>query len=533
MEQPPDPVQEVLEKRFGLTYLFPYQRLVIANILAAAQDETSHHDEAATLGRQIVILPTGAGKSLCFQLPAALLSRPTLVIYPLLSLLNDQARRISEGGFSVVQLQGGQPARTRRSLLQKLRDGTVDFVITNPETLQNRDVFDAMREAQIIHAVIDEAHCISEWGDTFRPVYLEVGNALARLGVPLVTAFTATAGEKVLGRIRETVFGPSGAHLIRGNPDRENIHYSVIPCLSRPHAVARLFGGTGSSVQLPAIVFCRTRAETMMYAARVGSVLGMDRALYYHAGLERDEKVRIENRFFSSADGVLCATCAYGMGVDKPNIRTVIHTYLPETAEAFLQESGRAGRDRNQAISIVLSDPREARRYREATAPTVVQQMVFGSGCRRDPLLRAMGTEPESCTGCDRCDPATGDGSRLGPGESETVLHIRNAVQQRPGEYTPVEWVRLFRGVASWQDRCRGMHRTPGFATMTQWPSADLQEGLEQLLELGMLDLRRGRLTATQARRGFPHAFRKPRKEPGSSPQRRPQMSAGNQPGRD
>ena len=515
-----DALLQLARERFGLDYLFPYQRLVITNILSAAHPGS---DDATEYGRQIVILPTGAGKSLCFQLPAAALTGTTLVIYPLLSLMNDQARRMSEGGFSVVQLKGGQSAEERKTLLKQVRSGTVDFVISNPETLQSEAVRGALRDAGLVHAVIDEAHCIAEWGDTFRPLYLTLGETIDTLSVPIVTAFTATAGDHVLQRIREVLFRGDGARVIRGNPDRENISYSVVSCLSRIHALRTMFSNTtterilpeksGTSdtlpvwhpadpVPLPAIVFCATRAATRTYAAHLERVLGPGRTFYYHAGLDREQKKRVEDRFFSARDAVLCATCAYGMGVDKPDIRAVVHTYLPGSVEAFLQESGRGGRDRQPALSIVLTDPEEEHRYLTAIdSRTEVQKMAFGDGCRRMPLLRAMGTEPDACAGCDRCEAAATVNATAATGLSpvgQTTLRrsaaielITGAVQRSPRMYTLGEWTSLLRANGSWMDHARGMPGRYGYGALSHWTRAELEEALTTLVETGVL--RRGR----------------------------------------
>lgn len=534
-----DKLLTIARERFHLDYLFPYQRLVISNILAAAETKTTPEappgEDSAEYGRQIVILPTGAGKSLCFQLPAAAMEGATLVVYPLLSLMNDQARRMSEGGFSVVQLKGGQTRHERQAALNQIAAKEVDFVITNPETLQSESIRKALRDGGIIHAVIDEAHCISEWGDSFRPLYLTLGDALTDLAIPIVTAFTATAGDHVLRRIREVLFRDSGARIIRGNPDRENISYSVVPCLSRIHALRTVFAETctavgnpegggapgnagsppegrasdtlpvwhqGDPVPVPAIVFCATRADTQLYAAHLERVLGPGRTLFYHAGLERDRKKEVEEQFFYATDAVLCATCAYGMGVDKPNVRTVVHTYLPATVEAFLQESGRGGRDRSPALSIVLVDPADEAATSEARSRgsmTTVQTMAFGTGCRREILLRAMGTEPDACAGCDRCENSHAE--PVVPGNTPAARYITALVSRAPRRYTPREWTRLLRGTASWQDWCRTIPFRVGFGRFSHWTTEELERALEHLISLQLLRVRRdGRLTVGKRR---------------------------------
>lgn len=533
-----DTILQVAQERFGLSYLFPYQRLVISNILAAAQSthrSETREEDAESWGHQVVILPTGAGKSLCFQLPAAVLPGATLVVYPLLSLMNDQARRMQDAGFSIVQLKGGQSTAERSAALESIREGTVDFIITNPETLQHETIRNTLGKASLVHVVVDEAHCISEWGDAFRPLYLTLGPIIQELAVPVITAFTATAGDHVLARITDVLFPHGSARIIRGNPDRENISYSVVPCLSTIHAVEAMVRHSipgkehplqelpgspllpvwrpGEPLPLPAIIFCRTRTATMRYAARIATALGSSRVMYYHAGLDRQEKRRVEELFFESSDGILCSTCAYGMGVDKANVRAVVHTYLPDTVEAFLQESGRGGRDRNPALSILLVDPAEEIRFRSAgDSASVVQSMAFGTTCRREPLLEAMGTHPDACAGCDVCVPSTG-GEHYHTSRAAEIL-------VRAGEWSARrlrrnDLVRLLRGTATWQDWVRGLPAMPGFRLFASWRTEDLEEAVQHLVALGRLSVRQGFIAAGATRKDRRRAYRQSRRATG------------------
>ncbi|MFP4210153.1 MAG: DEAD/DEAH box helicase [Alkalispirochaeta sp.] len=546
-----DQITRCAAERFGLSYLFPYQRLVITNVLAAIGASDEHRppreEDAATWGKQIVILPTGAGKSLCFQLPAALVEGITLVVYPLLSLMNDQARRIGEAGFGVVQLKGGQSREERRRVERAIAAGSCEFVLTNPETLATDTVKRLLATAKIVHVVVDEAHCISEWGDTFREAYLTLGASIAAIGVEVVTAFTATATDHGIRRIQEVLFGydsggitnGGGAHLIRGNPDRENITYSVVPCLNISHALRRLTetaespgtgattGTAGSSTSeknhgaapphtsnadsgylpvwrpgdplpLPAIVFCRTRNETEAVARDLATVIGRERALYYHAGLAKEEKDATERRFFSATDAILAATCAYGLGVDKSDIRAVIHTYIPETVEAFLQESGRAGRDRAPAFSIVLVDPvavsRSLHREGDGTV-TPVEEAVFGTECRRKTLIAHLGGSGEACSGCDRCcDPDR-------PGVSPAAEQLLRSIALTPGSLRRRTWIALWRGVPSYADTVAFRRGVPGFGAFSHWRVRELDAAIDNLLAAGLIRERRGELSLPPRRR--------------------------------
>jgi ATP-dependent DNA helicase RecQ len=458
MQEIQDPLSNAVKSLFGLSYLFPYQRLVVANILEAAEaagltlnwpsnpqsplsqadnDITLANDEFKQimetdrdcLGRQIVILPTGAGKSLCFQLPAMIIEGPTLVIYPILSLMADQKRRLDEKGFSPVVLRGGQPKEERDEIWKKLESGESKFIIANPEVLLTEQVMKRFEKIKIVHIVIDEAHCVSEWGESFRPSYLEINKIIKNISVangtattggaaaPLVTAFTATASAPVLEKIKKYIFGELEASQIVGNPDRPNITYTAKGCAARELAVRDLLIQNAR----PAIVFCSSRPGTEKLARYLRISLGemgMDwrnEIRFYHAGLSREEKSDVEKWFMGNSRAVLCATCAYGMGVDKADVRTVIHRDCAPSVEAYLQESGRAGRDGSQSKAILLWGPDDKISLRRAKTETdrirlsgLLDYARDVTQCRRQALLRMLnydssGESPETQC-CDVCE---------------------------------------------------------------------------------------------------------------------------------
>ncbi|HKK49672.1 MAG TPA: RecQ family ATP-dependent DNA helicase [Alkalispirochaeta sp.] len=491
--------------RFGLNYLFPYQRLVIATLVESlrADEGSALRDDAGALGRQIVILPTGAGKSLCFQLPAALCGGTTLIVYPLLGLMNDQERRMRDAGFSVRQLRGGQDSSSRNEIFAEVSRGSLDILITNPETLATESVRRALELSPPVHAVVDEAHCISEWGDTFRPAYTTLGESLDRIGISRRTAFTATASDRVIERIRTVLFAHTGASVVRGNPDRPNITYSVVPTLSIHHALQSMFGSPrpnektpestttlpvwrpGRSVHRPALVFCRTRAETEAIARLLAELLPAGTVRFYHAGLARERKEAIEQEFFKRSDAILASTCAYGMGVDKSDIRTVIHTYVPETAEAFLQESGRGGRDHMPAQSILLLTPEEQTRYQQLSTTgthSPVQQMAFGTSCRRTALLHHFGVEGEQCSGCDRCEHVHST-----PSYSHAAALILAALHCDPVRRGERAWVRILTGRLSHSDRLKGLARHSAVGALCGWQPHHVLEAFSGLTDLGLV----------------------------------------------
>jgi ATP-dependent DNA helicase RecQ len=432
-----DPLTNAVKNLFGLSYLFPYQRLVMTNILEAAQASgipvkwTEEHEETAlseeeplipltdreVQGKQIVILPTGAGKSLCFQLPAMLIEGLTLVIYPILSLMADQQRRLSECGFSPVTLRGGQSKEERDEIWKKLESGQSKFIIANPEILLTPQVKEKLEKIKVVHVVIDEAHCVSEWGESFRPSYLEIGSIINSLNPILVTAFTATASAPVLEKIKKYIFGDSDVRQITGNPDRPNIYYSAKGCINRNLAVRDLLIVN----KRPAIVFCSSRPGTEKLAHFLRNELnemGYDwykEIRFYHAGLSREEKAETEKWLLKNSQAVLCSTCAFGMGVDKSDVRTVIHRDCAPSVEAYLQESGRAGRDGEQSKAILLWGPEDETAMKRAKTETDRKRLsaLFKYAqdtehCRRHSLLAMLnydsdGEVPEKLC-CDVCE---------------------------------------------------------------------------------------------------------------------------------
>jgi ATP-dependent DNA helicase RecQ len=480
-----DPLTGAVQQLFGLPYLFPYQRLVVANLVEAAEavgipilwpaeksggvpseesslprGETAEAEpgpetesDRSGLGRQLVILPTGAGKSLCFQLPAMLMKGPTLVIYPILSLMADQERRLRERGFSPVLLRGGQSPEEREAVWTCIKSGRSKFIIANPEVLLSSRVQEKLSGLGIVHTVIDEAHCVSEWGESFRPAYLEITKILEKVRSPLVTAFTATASAPVLEKIERYIFGAasggdgvtdddaaisgdgctaghdagvsgSGCYRIIGNPDRPNIEYRAQGCILRDLAVRDLLVAN----ERPAIVFCSSRPGTEKLARYLRNRLAEQKIpwagkiRFYHAGLSREEKKDLEEWYLSS-DGVLVSTCAFGLGVDKADIRTVIHRDCPPSVEAYLQESGRAGRDGKQSRAVLLWGPGDQARLGRIRSPEERQriQQLFdyareGTRCRREALLALLnyeGSGPPAKPEKYCCDVCSGESSPL------------------------------------------------------------------------------------------------------------------------
>ena len=404
-----DPVLETAKKVFGVTHLYPWQRLVVGNILDAAQSQGCSQaqdcggdsTDVFCMGRQIVLLPTGAGKSMCFLLPAVMLSGPTLVFYPLLALMADQKRRLEQNGIECVVFRGGQSDAERQENFRRLKNGA-KIILANPEVLQSQSLLARIKAAGISHIAIDEAHCVAEWGDTFRPAYLTLGKIIEELGTPLVTAFTATASPTVLERVSQVLFG-GRVHVVRGESDRPNIHYSVEMAWAKKKAACRL----AVTELRPMIIFCGTRAKSEDMARELSETFGPESVRFYHAGLSREEKAAVEKWFFPKKDAILCCTCAFGMGVDKADVRTVVHLEASPTAESYIQEAGRGGRDKKLSKAILLWSKQDSEAYEKfpvGSRERVLKKFAEAKSCRRQILLDALGGERTVCSGCDICD---------------------------------------------------------------------------------------------------------------------------------
>lgn len=405
----------------GIQWLQPFQELCLFHILnTAGLLPTESAAQVEEPKRRIVILPTGYGKTLCFTLPALVLPRPTLVIYPLRALMADQERRFTEMGINCVSLQGGLTNQTREERFSAIRDGQAKVILTNPEILDTRLVRECLDTVQFSHVVIDEAHVIEQWGKGFRPAYGSLGNILSRLRFDQLSAFTATADKQIVSSIRG-IMGDSVCYHLAAPADRPEINYRVIRSTSPDLTLTGLLHHTDphQRVARPCIVFVRNRSVCEWLSLRLSHSACNGAIKFYHAGLSRAEKYHVEHWFYHSFDGVLISTNAYGMGVDKSDIRTVIHLGLPDSVAAYLQESGRAGRDRqpSQAIALVRHLGSE---LSDCAADGIPWQFLDGKHCRRNALVQAMQMPELDCHGCDVCDGTVSNY----PPEIKEILHF-------------------------------------------------------------------------------------------------------------
>lgn len=501
-----DEVLSVAKNVFGVSHLYPWQRLVIGNILDAAADlvadgfsqeqnsaqakdclQAQNHSQAQKtggdltdlfcLGRQIVLLPTGAGKSMCFLLPAVMLPGPTLIFYPLLALMADQKRRLEQSGIECVVFRGGQSDQEREENFRRVEAGA-KVILANPEVLQSKSLVARLKAAKISHIAIDEAHCVAEWGDTFRPAYLTLGKIIEDLGVPLVTAFTATASPSVLERVSQVLFG-GRVHVVRGESDRPNLHYSVVMAFAKKKAVCRL----AATEKKPMLVFCGTRAKAEDMARELSECVGADKVRFYHAGLSREEKTTVEKWFFPKDEAILCCTCAFGMGVDKANVRTVVHLEASPTAESYIQEAGRGGRDKKPSKAILLwnwEDSAAFEKFPKKSREYVLKKFAQSQSCRRQVLLDALGGEQAICSGCDICDSKKALGENFKAPkiyDAADALLVHSFVRKNQNYYSREEVTEFTMKKLNAIDR--------KLFGVNIWDSSDIKEILEQLEKSG------------------------------------------------
>jgi ATP-dependent DNA helicase RecQ len=336
---PADP--DALLAHFGLDEFRPGQREAVAAALTG-------HDS-------LVVMPTGGGKSLCYQLPGIASDGLTVVVSPLIALMADQYRRLVLGGHPASMIASGMDAGAAARALADVREGRARIVLCSPERFGSSAFLAALEERSVALFAVDEAHCVSEWGHDFRPDYLRLRRVIDRLGSPTVMACTATATEQVAEEIVARL-GLREPHVMRAGFDRPNLSFDVI-ALDGTGSKARKYMllslALADPSMRPAIVYCGTRREVEDVCERLRSEGLL--AVGYHAGMPADERASAQHRFMNGDAEIVVATNAFGMGVDKADVRAVVHWAIPKSVEAYYQEVGRAGRDGLPARGILLA----------------------------------------------------------------------------------------------------------------------------------------------------------------------------------
>ena len=473
--------RELLKSVFGFETFRPGQEEIVAAILA---------------GRDVLaIMPTGGGKSLCYQLPALRRDGLTVVISPLIALMRDQVAALREAGVEAGALNSANDPWETERVIEALEGGKLRLLYMAPERLASEATIGLLRRSGVTLLAVDEAHCVSQWGHDFRPDYLRIGSLREALGGVQTAAFTATADAETRDDIQARLFGappkPAPEVFLRGF-DRPELYLAFEPKASPQ---SRILNFVKRRPGQAGIIYCGSRRKTETYAAALASA-GVD-ALAYHAGLDPETRSDRQDRFTRQDGVVMAATVAFGMGVDKPDVRFVIHADLPKSMEAYYQEVGRAGRDGAPADTLTLFgiDDIKLRRKQiyEGDAPVerkradhqrlnALLALAEAPGCRRQTLLAYFGeTQLQPCGNCDLCrDP---------PERFDGTEAVRKALSAmlRTGERFGVEHlIAVLRGEASERVRQLGHDAIRTFGVGAEFERIQWRAIFRQMFSLGL-----------------------------------------------
>ena len=390
--------QRILRTTFGFAAFRPGQAEIVAAILA---------------GRDVLaVMPTGSGKSLCYQLPALLREGLTIVVSPLIALMRNQVAQLHGNGVAAAALNSANDPAENRAVLDRIARGELRLVYVAPERLVRPETLDLLKRAKVALLAVDEAHCISQWGHDFRPEYGALGAVQAELGAVQTVAFTATADAATRSDILDRLFSRTPAVFVHGF-DRPNLRLAMQAKIGGRKQVADFIktrqGQSG-------IVYCASRRKTEELAGflRENGV----NALPYHAGMEPSARSRNQDIFLQEDGVVVVATVAFGMGIDKPDVRFVLHADMPTNIESYYQEIGRAGRDGLPADTLTLygmgdvrlrrlqideSDASDEQKRVDRQRLNALVSLCESPRCRRQTLLAYFAETPEPCRNCDFC----------------------------------------------------------------------------------------------------------------------------------
>ena len=478
-------LHSLLKTHFGYDNFRPNQQEIIESVCRG--------DDA------LVIMPTGGGKSMCFQLPALALEGVALVISPLIALMKDQVDALRANGIKAAYYNSTQPLEETQQVLADLQSGSIDLIYVAPESLQMLD--GALNAATISLIAIDEAHCISSWGHDFRPAYTQLGYLKRRFPQAPLIALTATADRSTQDDIAQQL-GIGNAKKYVSSFDRPNLYLDVRPGQKRNDQILDFLDDHPSE---SGIIYCLSRKSTESLAAKLQA--NGYKAAAYHAGMHAEQRSKVQEDFINDTTPIICATIAFGMGIDKSNVRWVIHYNMPKNLEGYYQEIGRAGRDGLPAHTLLFysyADTIQLRQFidgaKNADYQTAkldrMQQYAEALSCRRKVLINYFGEFlSEDCGNCDICKnpPAYFDGTVL----AQKVLSGVARMQQKEAMGTVID---VLRGSQNAQVYDKGYQKikTYGAAKDVSW--RDLQQYMVQMINQGLLEIRfreSGRLLLT------------------------------------
>ncbi|MCX7413939.1 MAG: DNA helicase RecQ [Planctomycetia bacterium] len=481
-------ITEVLAKWWGFDQLRPLQSEAIQSALDGRDS--------------LVVMPTGGGKSLCYQLPPLVGESTDVVISPLVALMKDQVDALEAIGYPAAAIYSGVSQEERQQIRDRLAAGELRLLFTAPERLVNTGLLDLLAQVGVKRFSIDEAHCISQWGHDFRPEYRQLALLRDRFPAASLHAFTATATPRVREDIASQLRLRSPDVLV-GTFDRPNLCYRVVPRTERIQQTLEILGRHAGEAS---IVYCISRKETERLAARLAAEGLLARP--YHAGLDQKERHKTQEAFARETIDVVVATVAFGMGIDRSNVRLVLHTSLPKSLEAYQQETGRAGRDGLAAECVLLYSSADVfswealvRKSAEESDLDVdeIERLIAGqtehlhairryaqaTRCRHAALSeyfgQAYGTEP-----CGACDVCLGETESL-PDATVTAQKIISCVA-RVGERFGVRHVcEVLRGAKTEGIQRHGHDRLSTFGLLAALDQRAAENLTHQLLDQGLL----------------------------------------------
>jgi len=481
-------VGEILRRWWGFETLRPLQADAI---------------DAALTGRDsLVVMPTGGGKSLCYQLPPLVGESTDVVISPLVALMKDQVDALEAIGYPAAALHAGLAAEERAAIRSRLRAGDLRLLFTAPERLVNSGLLDTLAEVGVKRFAIDEAHCISHWGHDFRPEYRQLALLRERFPTASLHAFTATATPRVRDDIASQL-GLRTPTVLVGTFDRPNLVYRVVP---RTDRIAQTLEILGRHRGEASIVYCISRRETERLAARLAAEGLLARP--YHAGLDPGERHRTQDAFAAETIDVVVATVAFGMGIDRSDVRLVLHTALPKSLEAYQQETGRAGRDGLAAECVLLYSSADVFQWEalvrksaaesaldEAAQDSLVESQVRqlhamrryaqAARCRHAALSEYFG-QAYPVRPCEACDVCLGEAASM-PDSTVTAQKILSCVARVEQRFGVRHVCEVLRGAKSDAVVRNGHDRLSTYGLLGGFDQRAAENLVHQLLDQELL----------------------------------------------
>ncbi|VTR92599.1 atp-dependent dna helicase : ATP-dependent DNA helicase RecQ OS=Rhodopirellula baltica SH28 GN=RBSH_06099 PE=4 SV=1: DEAD: Helicase_C: RQC: HRDC: HTH_40 [Gemmata massiliana] len=449
---------------------------------------------ASLAGRDsLVVMPTGGGKSLCFQAPAVVRGGLTVVISPLIALMKDQVDNLTRIGVPAARLDSTLNAAERASTAEGIRNGTTRLVFTSPERLVNTDVFRMLQNAGANTIAVDEAHCVSHWGHDFRPEYRQLARLREFFPGAAVHAYTATATEQVRRDIAQQL-GLKQPEILVGNFDRPNLIFRVLPRLDLQTQVREVLNRHAGDA---GIVYCLRRKDVdeMTTALKAAGY----RALPYHAGMDNESRRATQEAFAAEEADIVVATVAFGMGIDRSNVRFVVHAAMPKTIEHYQQETGRAGRDGLQSECVLLhsgadfvslkaiieksaEEAQTAAEYVTASIKHLDEMARYcrGAVCRHKALVQHFG-QTYDAPNCGACDLCLGDTQEVPDGVT-VAKKILSCVARVKESFGIAHVIDVLRGADTATIRARGHHELSTHGLLKSVPKADLRDWVYQLI---------------------------------------------------